>query len=83
MAVTACVAQGVTCVMVAKVRSVVTPVLANWASIMGLVMGVLYWLIEDRNTGLALEDETPLNWALITGETSILSLQSFFGSDRN
>ena len=78
MAVTACVAQGVTCVMVAKVRSVVTPVLANWASIMGLVMGVLYWLIEDRNTGLALEDETPLNWALITGETSILCLQSFW-----
>ena len=69
LAVTACVAQGVTCVMVAKVRSVVTPVLANWASIMGLVMGVLYWLIEDRNTGLALEDETPLNWALITGES--------------
>lgn len=67
MAVTACVAQGVTCVMVAKVRAVVTPVLANWASIMGLVMGVLYWLIEDRNTGLSLEDETPLNWALITG----------------
>merc|ERR1712110_427353 len=24
-------------------------------------------LIEDRNTGLSLEDETPLNWALITG----------------
>ena len=70
MAVTACVAQGVTCVMVAKVRAVVTPVLANWASIMGLVMGVLYWLIEDRNTGLSLEDETPLNWALITGESS-------------
>ena len=72
MAVTACVAQGVTCVMVAKVRAVVTPVLTNWASIMGLVMGVLYWLIEDRNTGLSLEDETPLNWALITGESSIL-----------
>jgi len=76
MAVTACVAQGVTCVMVAKVRSVVTPVLANWASIMGLVMGVLYWLIEDRNTGLALEDETPLNWALITG-LSVCGLVAF------
>ena len=68
MAVTACVAQGVTCVTVAKVRAVVTPVLANWASIMGLVMGLLYWLIEDRTSGLSLEDETPFNWALITGE---------------
>ena len=69
MAVTACVAQGVTCVTVAKVRAVVTPVLANWASIMGLVMGLLYWIIEDRTSGLSLEDETPLNWALITGES--------------
>ena len=67
MAVTACVAQGVTCVTVSKVRAVVTPVLANWASIMGLVMGILYWIIEDRTSGLSLEDETPLNWALITG----------------
>lgn len=68
MAVTACVAQGVTCVTVAKVRDVETPVLSNWASIMGLVMGVLYWVIEDRTSGLSLGDETPLNWALITGE---------------
>ena len=70
MAVTACVAQGVTCVMVARVRAVVTPVLANWASIMGLAMGVLYWVIEDRKTqdGRSLMEETPLNWALLIGE---------------
>ena len=72
MAVTASVAQGVTCVTVAKVRAVVTPVLANWASIMGLVMGILYWIIEDRASGLSLEDETPLNWALITGERMMI-----------
>ena len=70
MAVTACVAQGVTCVMVARVRAVVTPVLANWASIMGLAMGILYWVIEDRKTkdGRSLMEETPLNWALLIGE---------------
>ena len=70
MAVTACVAQGVTCVMVARVRAVVTPVLANWASIMGIAMGVLYWVIEDRKTqdGRSLMEETPLNWALLIGE---------------
>ena len=72
MAVTACVAQGVTCVMVARVRAVVTPVLANWASIMGLAMGILYWVIEDRKTqdGRSLMEETPLNWALLIGEES-------------
>ena len=70
MAVTACVAQGVTCVMVARVRAVVTPVLANWASIMGLAMGVLYWVIENRKMqdGRSLMEETPLNWALLIGE---------------
>ena len=70
MAVTACVAQGVTCVMVARVRAVVTPVLANWASIMGLAMGILYWVIEDRKMqdGRSLMEETPLNWALLIGE---------------
>ena len=70
MAVTACVAQGVTCVMVARVRAVVTPVLANWASIIGLAMGVLYWVIEDRKMqdGRSLMEETPLNWALLFGE---------------
>ena len=49
MAVTACVAQGVTCVMVARVRAVVTPVLANWASIAFLVFMVPVLYLQNRN----------------------------------
>merc|ERR1712154_443864 len=35
-----------------------------------------YWIIEDRSSGLSLEDETPLNWALITG-LSVSGLMAF------
>ena len=67
LAITACVAMGVMCVMVAKIKEVPAPVLANWASIFGLIMGVIYWIIKDRDPALLLQ-ETPLNWAILVGQ---------------
>ena len=67
LATTACVAMGVMCVMVAKIKEISAPVLANWASIFGLIMGVIYWIIKDRDYTSLLQ-ETPLNWAILVGQ---------------
>ena len=66
MAVTACVAMGVMCVMVAKIKKVSAAVLGNWASIFGFIMGVFYWIIKDRHKASLLQ-ETPLNWSILVG----------------
>ena len=67
MAVTACVAMGVMCVMVAKIKKVSAAVLGNWASIFGFIMGVFYWIIKDRQKASLLQ-ETPLNWSILVGK---------------
>ena len=59
--------MGVMCVMVAKIKEVSAAVLANWASIFGFIMGVLYWIIKDRDYAPLLQ-ETPLNWAILVGQ---------------
>ena len=66
LAVTACVAQGVACVLVARCREVATPVLAAWSSVAGLVLGAASCLL-DQSTPLV--GTQPLQWATLLGRS--------------
>ena len=69
-AVTACLAMGVMCVMVARTKGVSVAVLANWSSIFGLIMGVLYWILDKDHA--ALLQETPFSWVILVGTEYML-----------
>jgi len=73
LAVTACVAQGVACVLVARCREVATPVLAAWSSVAGLVLGAASCLL-DQSTPLV--STQPLQWATLLG-LSVCGLVAF------
>ena len=67
LAVTACVAQGVACVLVARCREVATPVLAAWSSAAGLVLGAASCALDQRTP---LVSTQPLQWATLLGRRS-------------
>ena len=67
LAVTACVAQGVACVLVARCREVATPVLAAWSSAAGLVLGAASCVLDQRTP---LVSTQPLQWATLLGRRS-------------
>ena len=67
LAVTACVAQGVACVLVARCREVATPVLAAWSSAAGLVLGAASCVLDQRTP---LVSTQPLQWATLLGRMS-------------
>ena len=68
-AVMACVAMGVMCVMGAKNKGVSVAVLANWSSIFGLIMGVIYWILDRDNAPLL--KEMSFSWVGLVGTDSI------------
>ena len=66
LAVTACVAQGVACVLVARCREVATPVLAAWSSAAGLVLGAASCALDQRTP---LVSTQPTQWATLLGSS--------------